>query len=384
MIRALAERSGRVRRGQPLIVLVSVLVGWVVMRVAIASVAAEQTVGDAAAQSAIGARIERSVTGLDGRDMQAAAAFRAGRGALAGGPVPLRAAPIAAPDRLIARRAGPLVTARLPWRLSPAPSETAAEPPVFLEPARTPSSGQMAAGNPLAAPDDMAQASALPGPRRARWSGDGWVLLRPSGGPPALATLPAAYGASQFGAVIRYDLRPDSAVRSQIYLRATGAIGAAFRDRQAALGAAIRPFPQVPLVGLIEGRLQQGSDTVRLRPAAALVSELAPFRLPLGAVGEVYGQAGWVGGRDATAFFDAQATAERTVLGIGPGTALGIGAGLWSGGQRGAARLDLGPHVVLHSRLGPLPVRAALDWRARVAGSASPGSGPVVTLSAGF
>ena len=114
------------------------------------------------------------------------------------------------------------------------------------------------------------------------------------------------------------------------------------------------------------------------------MSELAPFRLPFGAVGEVYGQAGFVGGRDATGFFDAQLTAERAVLSLGPGTKIGIGGGLWSGGQRGAARLDLGPRVVLHSRLGPLPVRAALDWRERVAGGASPDSGPALTLSAGF
>jgi len=227
---------------------------------------------------------------------------------------------------------------------------------------------------------DMARSPA----RRARWSADGWVLVRPSGGPPSLATLPAAYGSSQFGAVIRYDLRPTSAVRSQLYLRATGAIGAAFRDRQAALGAAIRPFPKIPVTGLIEGRLQQGTGSVRLRPAVALVSELAPFRLPLGAVGEVYGQAGVVGGRDATGFFDAQATATRAVLDLGPGTELDIGAGLWSGGQRGAARLDLGPRVVLKARLGPLPVRASFDWRERAAGNASPGSGPVLTLATGF
>jgi hypothetical protein len=76
--------------------------------------------------------------------------------------------------------------------------------------------------------------------------------------------------------------------------------------------------------------VQQGSDTLRLRPAAAVVSELAPFRLPFDAVGEVYGQAGFVGGRDATGFFDAQATATRAVLNLGSEAELDIGAGLWT------------------------------------------------------
>ncbi len=222
------------------------------------------------------------------------------------------------------------------------------------------------------------------GQQRARWTADGWLLLRPSGGQAALATLPAAYGSSQFGAVIRYDLRPESTVRIQAYLRATGAIGAAFRDRQAALGLAIRPFRKLPIAALIEGRLQQGSETLRIRPAAALLSEIAPFRLPLGAVGEAYGQVGYVGGRNPTSFFDAQITAERSLLKLGSASALGIGAGMWTGGQRGAARLDIGPRAVLRTSLGALPVRVTLDWRERIAGGASPGSGPVLTLAAGF
>jgi hypothetical protein len=288
--------------------------------------------------------------------------------------------PIALVHRLAIKRPIAKKPVSVPWPLATAREQGEAEQSYVSELPDQQTSSLSAASPPLGVSSD----DTLTGSRRRRWSADGWLLLRPSGGPLALATTPAAYGSSQFGAVIRYDLRPESPVRTQLYLRATGAIGASFRDRQAALGAAIRPFPKIPVVGLIEGRLQQGSDTVRVRPAVALVSELAPFPLPLGAVGEVYGQVGYVGGRDATGFFDAQATAERTVLSLTPGTELAIGAGLWTGGQRGAARLDGGPRVVLHTRLGPLPVRAALDWRERVAGNASPGSGPVLTLAAGF
>ncbi len=288
--------------------------------------------------------------------------------------------PIALVHRLAIMRPIAKKPAPAPWRFAAARGQGEAEQSFVSEIPDQQTSSLAAASPSLGVSSD----DRLPGPRRRRWSADGWLLLRPSGGSLALATLPAAYGSSQFGAVIRYDLRPESSVRTQLYLRATGAIGAAFRDRQAALGAAIRPSPKIPVVGLIEGRLQQDSDTVRVRPAVALVSELAPFRLPLGAVGEVYGQVGYVGGRDATGFFDAQATAESTVLSLGQGTELAIGAGLWTGGQRGAARLDAGPRVVLHTQVGPLPVRAALDWRERIAGNASPGSGPVLTLAAGF
>ena len=58
--------------------------------------------------------------------------------------------------------------------------------------------------------------------------------------------------------------------------------------------------------------------------------------------------------------------------------------GVWSGGQTGAARLDLGPRASLRVATGPATSRLALDWRFRVAGNARPASGPTLTISAGF
>ena len=419
VIRNLAETPKFGRRGQPLIVLGLVLIGWVTFRVAIVNSVLDQrpvvvlckplpcrsgsfeaTANPPDGQPSPGPA-HSSLLAWDRSAMRAADAFRTSEMTAAKGtfadvapsrlPQTLhgRKTPHVPPKHLaISRTIGPkpegALAASIPWPPAAEQSEVEVADRVAPLPANQPMPQRKALSS-LRIARSFQEAS---GQRRARWTADGWVLLRPSGGQPALATLPAAYGSSQFGAVIRYDLRPESALRSQVYLRATGAIGAAFRDRQAALGLAIRPFRTIPIAALIEGRLQQESETVRIRPAVAVVSEIAPFRLPLGAIGEAYGQAGYVGGRDTTGFFDAQVTADRTVLKLGSGSELGIGAGIWSGGQRGAARLDIGPRAVLRTvlrtGLGALPMRATLDWRERVAGGASPGSGPVLTLAAGF
>ena len=145
----------------------------------------------------------------------------------------------------------------------------------------------------------------------------------------------------------------------------------------------LRPLPGVPARLLAEARVQRDGGRTRLRPAIAAISEVPPVRLPLGAQGELYAQAGYVGGTPATPFFDAQATIERALLGTGPAE-LRLGAGAWAGGQKGSARLDVGPRASVKLSLGEASSRLALDWRFRVAGNARPGSGPAVTFSAGF
>lgn len=240
----------------------------------------------------------------------------------------------------------------------------------------------LAASTPPATPPANSPAAA--DRATSRWSGGGWLLLRRGQSAAALATGASSYGGSQFGAVIRYHLAPASALRPQAYLRVSGAINAPFRDRQAALGLALRPAARVPVALLAEARTQQGTSSTRLRPAVALISEIPPVRLPLGAEGEVYGQVGWVGGRDATGFFDLQATADRKVLRSNDKFELRAGGGVWSGGQRGAARLDAGPRITVRGTVAGTPSRLAMDWRFRVAGKAEPGSGPALTFSAGF
>ncbi len=220
-----------------------------------------------------------------------------------------------------------------------------------------------------------------------RWSADGWVLYRAGGGDAAQAPGATSYGASQAGAVLRYRLGGAGASNPYAYLRASFAIDAPGRDREAALGLGVRPIAHLPLRALVEVRAQ-GSATgrMRLRPVVAVVTELPWQGLPLGLRGEVYAQAGYVGGREGTAFFDAQALIDRPVAGLLPkASELRVGAGAWAGGQRDAARFDIGPRVTLGVDLGgQARGRVALDWRFRVGGNARPGSGPALTVASSF
>ena len=223
---------------------------------------------------------------------------------------------------------------------------------------------------------------------KPRWSADGWILVRGGDSAPALAAGGASYGASQAGAVLRYALVPSSPLRPQAYVRVSAALGGTSHETETALGLMARPLRRLPLAVLGEVRLQNQRGALQARPVVMAVSELAPFRGPLGFDAEAYGQAGWAGGQDATLFYDFAATFQRRVAKPLSGLDLRAGGGVWSGGQRGAARLDLGPRFELRTMIGPpsrrIGVRVGVDWRFRVAGRAEPGSGPALTVAAGF
>jgi len=240
-----------------------------------------------------------------------------------------------------------------------------------------------AGGGPRLVPGggELARAAAS---RQRRWSVDSWILWR-QGSNPALSggLLTPSYGASQAGAVVRYRLAPSSNLRPAVYLRTTAALGRS-NEREAALGLQLRPVRGLPVVLAGEGRMTSASGRMFLRPAFLAYTELDPFDLPMGFRGEAYGQAGYVGGRFATAFADGQLRIDQRLAGLGKGD-LRLGAGVWGGIQKGSSRLDAGPSLTFGRPLGgSSSVRVAADWRFRVAGKASPGSGPAVTLSAGF
>ena len=224
----------------------------------------------------------------------------------------------------------------------------------------------------------------------SHWSVDGWLLLRPGGnsfnapgaGLPG-AVIPAGfYGGSQGGLILRYFLAPGSKFSPALYLRGSSGIERP-RGEEVAAGFSLRPVPGLPVRLMAEGRVTRTVNGTIVRPAAALVSELPPVRLPLGTRAEAYVQAGYVGGRGATAFVDGQARVEHPLV-RASSFELRAGGGVWGGAQRGANRLDVGPTATLAFRLGPVGTRLSADYRWRVAGNAAPGSGPVVTLSAGF
>lgn len=242
-----------------------------------------------------------------------------------------------------------------------------------------------------ALPDSGARPASPP----LRWSADGWILWRrggngynlPGAGLPGAATSGGAYGASQAGIVVRYRLAPASPLRPAIYVRGSSALRFP-RGEELAAGFMLHPARHIPAVVSVEVRATRSADgRVAVRPAAGLVSEFPPLPLPLGLRGEAYVAAGYLGGRDGTAFVDGQARIERRIGAAGP-LELRIGAGAWGGAQQGAHRLDVGPALTLAAPLGLGAGggggRLSADWRFRVAGDAAPGSGPALTLSAGF
>lgn len=220
--------------------------------------------------------------------------------------------------------------------------------------------------------------------RSGRWHVDGWATYRTAEGPSAIVVGgpdAPAYGKSQAGLLLRRDLGTGP-LRPQGYFRATYA-----PDRPSqgdlALGLSARPFAAVPVRVQGEARATRTQQRTELRPAVIAVSEFPVVQFPLGIEAEAYAQAGWVGGRYATKFVDGQARAERQVATLGM-TRLRAGAGVWGGAQKFASRLDAGPTATLDLRETDVPVRVAIDYRIKLAGTASPGDGLAITLSTGF
>lgn len=220
-------------------------------------------------------------------------------------------------------------------------------------------------------------------PRVDRWSLDGWALWREkSGRTMAAPGRSPTYGASQAGAVLRYRLAPGSGHEPQAYTRVYRALVDGGESELAA-GLSVRPLARVPLRAHAEVRVTQFSSATELRPSAFVTTELPVARLPLGLRAEGYAQAGYVGGKAATAFADGQLHVMRSVEEFDLGQ-LSLGAAAWGGAQKGAERLDVGPSARLDLTMGKVPARVSLDYRERVAGDAEPPSGVALTLSTRF
>ncbi len=373
----LPQRS--TRRGQPLYALAILLLAWIGARTAVWAgstgyivepVAAQAMVPDAPAVSA---------------DQPASAM------------PPHRAAPQFAPEP-----STPAASPTLRYVPEPQPSPTTVAPPAVppklaadhLLLLRAGVSAMPLPENATAAETTLNRAPVpyLPtaGAEARRWSGDGWVLWRqggigynlPGAGLPGASLTSGAYGGSQAGLVLRYQLAPSSALRPTLYLRASTGLHYP-RGEELAAGFAFRPLGNVPVAVMGEGRVTRTTSGSVIRPAVAVVSELPPAKLPLGIRAEAYGQAGWVGGKDQTPFIDGQARIEKPVVRSGS-MELRLGAGAWGGAQKGASRVDLGPTATLDLPIGPVGSRLSADYRFRVAGNAAPGSGVAITLSAGF
>lgn len=229
---------------------------------------------------------------------------------------------------------------------------------------------------PEAAPTNQAR-------RQDPWRIDAWLLLREGGTSTLIGgARPASYGASQAGAVIAYRLAPSSKHDPAIYARASKALVTA-GEAEAALGMRAKPVGGLPVTVHAELRATEYAGRVRLRPAAFVSTGIDDAPVPLGLEASGYAQAGYVAGDFATAFADGRIDLTRDVA-DNDFTSLSAGVGAWGGAQRGAARVDIGPTLKLDFGLGDGQARLAADYRFRVAGNAEPSSGAAITLSAGF
>jgi hypothetical protein len=230
---------------------------------------------------------------------------------------------------------------------------------------------------------------ALPkSPRPDRWSLDAWAFWRQGSGSSLAASgqLPS-YGASQAGAILRYELAPSGTVRPRAYVRGYSSL-VGNTEQELAAGLSAKPIKSVPLRVHAEGRALQSGGRTNARAAAFVTTEIPPVRLPAGFAAELYGQAGYVGGRSATPFADGQLHVMRTAasfdLARANDTRFKIGAAAFAGAQKGARRVDIGPSMRIETRIADTPARLSVDWRQRIAGDAEPGSGLAVTLSTRF
>lgn len=354
--------AGTRRRGQPLVVLLALLGGWVGLRVVAWETPTARGI-DLPSSVAIPLRKPRRRSPFRGNSSLATRQEAAGVGARSPAFAPRASAPATLAGVPLARgwnEPAVFSQSRLADPFAPTPD------PVPGTPAAAPYQPQPRAGAPAA---------------RARWSVDAWVLLRRDT-TTAVTSGRGSYGQSQAGAVLRYQLAPESGWRPSIYLRGSKALAGA-REAEAALGFAVRPLPKLPISIAAELRAARVAGRIGTRAAAYAVTELPPIALPLGFTGETYAQAGYVWGDFETGFVDGQVRADHPLVRL-RGTELRAGGGVWGGAQKGASRLDVGPGATLLLKIAQAPARVSLDWRFRVAGQAQPANGPALTISAGF
>jgi hypothetical protein len=235
----------------------------------------------------------------------------------------------------------------------------------------TPVSGPAASASDMAARPRPVVAPLLPA-RASRWSGSAWLLLRPDGGG-SLAP-GGTLGGSQVGGRLLYRLGPDRSPLAAS-LRVYSPLGDA-AEAEAALGLDWRPLSSVPVNLIVERRQALGANG---RSAFSILAYggASDEHLPGGLRLDAYAQAGIVGARSRDLFADGSLKVTRP---IGP---VSVGGGAWGAAQPGASRFDLGPTIDWTSG-DRSRFRLSADWRFRVAGEAEPGSGPALTLAAGF
>jgi hypothetical protein len=234
---------------------------------------------------------------------------------------------------------------------------------------------------PLATPPELAMTAPLPGAPPApqvagsRWSGSAWLLLRDGTGiAPGLSG--GQLGGAQAGIRLAYAL--DEARRLSLVARIVTPLKGI--GREAAVGLEWQPT-RLPVKLVVEQRI--ALDRSRGGPAVGVIGGTGPAPLIPGFDLATYGQAGAVNRARLEPFAEGAARVSRTIAASG-NLRIDLGAGIWGGVQREAARLDIGPSLGATVPLGRRSIRLSLDWRERMAGGARPGSGAALTLGGDF
>ncbi len=186
------------------------------------------------------------------------------------------------------------------------------------------------------------------------------------------------YGGSQSGLIATYILGEDETAPA--LLGRVSVSPSPNTDREVALGIRWQPMAKLPVALSAERRFRSnGTDTFALYVAGGENGVQLPLGFELGG----YAQAGILTDKKRTSFFDANMRIKRTVIKAGRIRFL-AGGGAWSGGQTGAARLDIGPSLSAELPVGDTQYRIEADWRFRVAGQATPVNGPTLTVTTSF
>jgi hypothetical protein len=214
-------------------------------------------------------------------------------------------------------------------------------------------------------------AQPMPQPRLDRIQLTTWALLRGPSEPGTLAT-GGTLGGSQAGMRLTYNFNRWLAAS----LRTTSPVGGS-RGAEVAGGVRVMPFRSIPIAITAERRQSISRDGGG-RSAFALFAEGGLYRqpMPLDFRLDAYLQAGVVGLNSRDLFADGALAFTRPVWGR-----VSAGFGLWGGYQPGVYRIDAGPRVSVRLRDN---IYAHIDWRQRLAGRASPSSGPALTVAADF
>lgn len=210
---------------------------------------------------------------------------------------------------------------------------------------------------------------------RSRWSGSAWIAARGGAGL-APGALGGQLGGSQAGARLVYTL--DFRRRLALVGRVTTPLGDGLRE--ASLGIEWQPT-RLPVRLVVEQRVAVSGG--QGGPGIGVIGGFGPIAIGHRLHAESYAQMGVIRRATTEPYVDGALRVTHPVARFGR-LRFDLGAGAWGGAQRGAARLDIGPSLGVALPIGAQPVRLALDWRARIAGDANPGSGLALTLGADF